>query len=533
MVRDVAHRADNRSDVRLIEIVAALSMASDLGIGQSTGHLMRSCLLAGALGERTGLADDDRAMLHLVALLGWVGCVASSRDVAATFGDDIAYRSTYYDLDLRPLPFLGYLLGHGGRHRPLPGRVATVGAAMAQGPGALHRSLHEHCLVTAAIARRLGIDRNVCDLITFTFARWDAKGVPRGCGGSDLPAVVGLWHLADIAEVHHRRGGVDHAIDAVRSRRGGQLVPVYVDAFCTHATELFAELPDDPFDAVIAGGSEVRLTDTELDGALATIADYVDLKSPWFSGHSRAVADLARRAAVQMGLPGSDVVLTQRAGLVHDLGRVGVSNSIWDKPGPLSADESEQARMHAYLGERMFAPFPGLRPLGAVAAMAHERLDGTGYHRGLAGHGVPIPARILAAADCYEAISSEQPYRPAHTAGETATVLRREADADRLDRDVVEAVLVAAGHAARRTVGGTAGLTPRELEVLDLMARGRSNRQIAQALGIRPKTVGNHIEHIYTKADVNSRATATLFAMEHGLVRPGRPGRPDPVGPTP
>ena len=220
----------------------------------------------------------------------------------------------------------------------------------------------------------------------------------------------------------------------------------------------------------------------------------------------------------------------RRAGLVHDLGRLGVSNAIWDKPGPLTALERERVRLHPYLTERMLSAASRLAPLGALAAQHHERLDGSGYPRELRANMLSPSARILAAADVYHAMLEPRPHREARSAGHAAGELRAEAQAGRLDGEAVDAVLRAAGHATARRPQRPAGLTAREAEILTLLARGLLNKEIARRLGIAPKTVGNHVEHIYAKLGVSSRAAAGLVATEHGLlasanVGGGPPGR--------
>jgi HD-GYP domain-containing protein (c-di-GMP phosphodiesterase class II) len=195
-----------------------------------------------------------------------------------------------------------------------------------------------------------------------------------------------------------------------------------------------------------------------------------------------------------------------------------VSNAIWDKAGPLGAGEWERVRLHPYLTERMLQFSDLLAPLGAIAVQHRERLDSSGYPNRLASGAISRPARILGAADAYQAMREPRPYRPARDPDEAAAELRREVKAGKLDADAVEAVLGAAGHRVARRREGPAGLTPREIEVLRLLARGLSNKQIAAKLVIASKTVGNHIEHIYAKTGASNRAGAGLFAMQHGLL---------------
>jgi HD-GYP domain-containing protein (c-di-GMP phosphodiesterase class II) len=261
------------------------------------------------------------------------------------------------------------------------------------------------------------------------------------------------------------------------------------------------------------------LSDVELDAACAAIADFADIKAPFLLGHSPGVARLAEGAARHCGLPEADVVMLRRAALLHDVGRVGVSAGIWCKPGPLSERDWEQVRLHTYHTERILARPAALAQLGAIASLHHERLDGSGYHRGAAALTLAPSARILAAADAYHALSEERPHRPAHTAEQAAEILKWEVQRGRLDAEAVQGVLAAAGQrlpGRRKDLVG--GLSEREVEVLRLIARGLSIKQIAQQLIIAPKTADNHIQHIYAKIGVTTRAGATLFATEHQLL---------------
>ena len=221
------------------------------------------------------------------------------------------------------------------------------------------------------------------------------------------------------------------------------------------------------------------------------------------------------------GLSDADAAALGRAALVHDVGRVGVPNGIWDRPGPLSVEQWERVRLHPYLSERVLKRCALLAPFGEVAACHHERVDGSGYHRGASGDQLDVGARLLAAADAYHAMTEDRPHRPALSPSDAASQLLDEVDAGHFRRTDVDAVLEAAGQEHRRTAAALpAGLTEREVEVLRLIARGQLNKQVAATLGISPKTVGRHIEHIYAKTGVTTRAGATLFAMEHGLLTP-------------
>lgn len=509
------------SGVRLADLMGTLSLAVDLGLGQPMGHVVRSCALAARLAQRQPGGAGIVAEVVPVAWLGWLGCIADSRDAAKWFGDDIQYRAGVYDLDMRPLPFLGYMLDHAGAGDvPLRRGIKRAGILLDGGRSA-RDSLRAHCQVTSGVARRLGQPEEVCRALEQIFARWDGQGLPAGVSGVGIPLVIRLWQVADVAEVHERRGGPGAAVSVVRSRSGTQFDPEVVDRFCADAEQLLHGLPtgaDWSFGVNLAPETYRGLTEGELDDALAVLADWVDLKSPWFSGHSRGVADLCKAAAAVLDLPEEEATRVRRAALVHDLGRAGVSNDVWDRAGALTGTQHERIRLHSYWTDRMLATSGALVDVGRIAAMAHERLDGSGYHRGLSAPALPATARLLAAADAFHTKLEPRPHRAALGVDDAAAHVTAEVVAGRLDKRSVEAVLAAAGR-PHPDLPGPAGLTDREIEVLVLLARGKTNRQIAHDLFISPKTVGNHVEHIYAKADVTTRAGATMFAMEHSLVR--------------
>ena len=229
------------------------------------------------------------------------------------------------------------------------------------------------------------------------------------------------------------------------------------------------------------------------------------------------MGELAGAAARRCGIDAADARAIRRAGFLHDLGRVAVHARIWQKQGPLTADEWEQVRLHPYHTERVLSRSPFFSALCDVACAHHERLDGSGYHRGASGPALGLPARLLAAADAYHAMSEPRPHRPPHPPERAASILAEEVSAGRLDPHAVTAVLEAAGQRAPR-LERPAGLTERELEVVALLARGLQTKQVARELGISTKTADRHIQNAYRKVGVSSRAAATLFAMEHGLV---------------
>lgn len=507
--------------VRLAEFVASLSLATDLGLGLPQEHLLRQTLVALRLASMEGFSDEELGVVYYVSLLAWVGCIADSHEMARWFGDDVRLRADSYAVDKVGMPMALFMLRHLDSGRPWTGRAGTLGRFLVSGISAASSSMTAHCEAAGDLALRLGLAGRVRECLQQAFERWDGKGVPGLRSGRDLDPVIRIVHLADEAEVYHRLGGIEAAIEVSRSRRGTEFDPQLVDRFCQCASEILGELEDASVHGVViasVAALDRSLSEDELTVALEAVADYADLKSPFKLGHSRGVADLAERAAWRLGLPSEEVTIVRRAALVHDIGALGVSNSVWDHPGGLTPAAWERVRTHPYLTERILARPAALAQFGALAAMHHERLDGSGYPRGLRGESLPLAARILAAADTYHALREPRPHRVACSADEARVQLRAEVSAGRLDGEAVNAVLSAAGHRVRRRAELPAGLTAREVEVLVLLARGYTNREIARTLTIAVKTADAHGQHIYAKLGVSTRGAAVLFAMRHGLV---------------
>jgi HD-GYP domain-containing protein (c-di-GMP phosphodiesterase class II) len=314
-------------------------------------------------------------------------------------------------------------------------------------------------------------------------------------------------------------GGAALASRMLARHAGSGLDPQAAAAFLALGDRGYAGL-DAPsiWDEVMIAepGPQPVVSEAQLDACLSAVADFADLKSMWTIGHSRGVAELAGRSGVAAGLAAADVLTLRRAALVHDIGRVTVPFSVWAKPGPLTRGEREQVRLHAYHSERVLDVAEGLRPLARLAGSHGERCDGSGYHRGSRAAELPLTARLLAAADCYQAMREPRAHRPALSAAAAADEMGQEAERGRLEPTAVNAVLTAAGQ-PRRPVSRPAGLSERECEVLALLACGMATKQMARQLGISPKTCDHHIQSVYAKAGVSTRAGATLFALEHGL----------------
>jgi len=505
--------------LRLAELMAALSLATDLGMGQPMEQALRTCLIAVSLGDRLGLSRDELSEVYYVALLRFLGCTADAHEFAAMVGgDDISMRAaiapvlggTRNEFASQVMPKVG--TGKG----PLR-RAQLLAGMLSSGEQQGREGVRAGCELAVNLAGRIGLPSGVRRGLASAFETWSGTGFPDGIGGEAIPLSSRLVFVARDAEILQRRGG-DEAVKAAMQERGGVTYdPSVAAAFLSNFDALMdSAAVVSPWDAVLEREPEPHpwVPESRLDPTLEAFADFVDMKSPFTAGHSREVAALASDTSA------ADADGLRRAGLVHDLGRVSVPNGIWDKPAKLTDGEWERVRLHPYYSERIVGRVARLEPLARLAGMHHERMDGSGYHRGSDRADIPAPARVLAAADAYQAMTQPRPYRPARTRDEAAEMLRADARAGRLDVNAVDEVLTAAGHrlAPVRRVW-PAGLSEREVEVLRLICRGGTKKQAAALLRISPSTVDHHVRHIYDKVGVATRAGATLFAVENDLLQ--------------
>jgi HD-GYP domain-containing protein (c-di-GMP phosphodiesterase class II)/DNA-binding CsgD family transcriptional regulator len=501
------------ASLNMTELLGAISLATDV----------RTSVLAVALAQELGLDDHGAADVQRMALLRFLGCTADTWETARMAGgDDLGFLSAMAPVAMGAKAEMGRQLVRtvGAGQRPL--KKARLVAGALGDPAGAKRSLSAHCEVASLLAKRLGTSAAVREALAHGHERWDGAGFPEGLSGEAVPQPVRVAVVARDADLWWRQGP-EQMNEVLAARRGRAYDPSVVDACLSVAPGVLTQL--DRTDAWAAmldadpGGDGI--SGAGFDEALGAVADFADLKSPWTRGHSPRVAELAEGAGRELGLGAEEVIRVRRAALVHDLGRVGVPNGIWDRPGPLGVAEWERVRLHPFLTESTLACCQALAGLGRLAGSHHERLDGSGYHR--ARQDLDLAERLLAVADAVVAMGADRPHRPALTGAQIAETMAGEVKAGRLDRTVTDATLAVAGHPTTRSGGGDGwpgGLTDREVEVLRLVARGRTNKDMAASLYLSAKTVGRHVENIYAKIGVNSRAAAAVYAMEHRLLEP-------------
>jgi HD-GYP domain-containing protein (c-di-GMP phosphodiesterase class II)/DNA-binding CsgD family transcriptional regulator len=512
-----------QADLRLAELVASFSLVCDLTMGHPSDEAMRACLLATAFARRTGRGEAEVADIYWTTLLAHAGCTAFAHEQAALFaGDEIAINAAGSKTDFHEPREAFAFLAEVGRGRAALDRARIVVGGIVAGKRFDSELATANCEIAATVARRLELAPTVERALLDMFERWDGKGAPHARRGEEIALAARFAQLAHQAVIFARLGGEDAVVAMAQRRAGKALDPELAHAFARDAAGLLATLDSlEPVAAVLAAepSPQLRIPPGRLADVARVFAEIVDLKSPLLMGHSTGVAELAEAAAREFGMSAEQAAMLKIAGLLHDLGRTAVPNGVWEKPGALTQAEWEQVRLHAYHTERILLRSPALAPLAPTAGMHHERLDGSGYHRGITAQAIPSAVRVLAAADAFQAMTEARRHRPALGTDAAATQLVMAVDAGRLDALAVDAVLTTAG--ARRRAGRPAlpgNLTEREVDVLRLAARGLSNREIGRRLFIAPKTVGRHIEHIYGKLDIRSRAAAALFAAANGLV---------------
>jgi len=483
--------------VRLAEILAALSLATDLGMGQPSGHAVQTCVLSVRLAHDLQLPDDQVSEVFYVALLRYLGCTADAAEVAQLSGDEIGLAATVG-------PYVMGDVADRVAHTDVPDPERAMATAMAI-----------HCEAAGMLGGRLGIGNGVAEALRHGFERWDGSGHPSGLAAEGVPMSIRISVVARDVLLWQRLGGAAAARAIAARRRGKAYDPKVVDAYLRSV----GDTADVSWEHFLTTEPSPRMVEAvELDTLLEVFADFADLKIPYALGHSRRVSALAAGAARALGMEDDRISALNRVGLLHDLGRTGISSSIWEKPGLLSQDDWERVRLHPYYTERILHRCGPLASLAGLAGSHHERLNGTGYHRGLRASALNESARVLAASDAYVSLREPRPYRPAHTPAQALLRLEADVESGALDPIAVNAVISTAEGRGRPVGRWPQRLSEREVEVLRLAVQGLTIRQVGSRLGIAPKTVDRHLQNSYAKMGVSSRAGAALYALEHGLL---------------
>ena len=516
--------------LRLSDVMMVLAYASDLATGHSRDFALKSCVVAMRIAKLTKLDPQvSRGVYHL-AMLRYVGCNADTHLLAGLFGDEIALRRELVGLDMGNRAELGKVFTRAFQRLYFDLDPAAQEKAIAEGLGqALAVSkpvLTAHCEVARRIGERLGLPEDISRNLGQIYERWDGKGLPNGLSGEDVLPAVRVVTLAQDAIALSDELGHEEMARIVASRGGGPYETALAELVAAHAAELV--------DGIGASVERETILDLEptphavldeagAEEAFRAIADMIDMRMPFTHGQSRAVAELAANAGREMGLAEAELRALRWAGMIHDIGELIVPVATWMREGPLSARERDAAQLHPYYGERALASFGASgNAMAALVLRHHERIDGSGYHRKVTGPDLSPAARILAAAEAFQTAREERPHRHALSAEAAAARLRAEARDGHLCPQAVEAVLTAAGQPSRRAAAKPlAGLTAREIEVLRLVAAGLTAKEMGRRLNLSPKTVDHHIQSVYGKIGVASRAAAALYAVENGLLRAG------------
>jgi HD-GYP domain-containing protein (c-di-GMP phosphodiesterase class II) len=505
-----------------------IAYATDLATGHSRDFALRSCVLSMRLADAAKLDETMRRNVYHQALLRYIGCNADTHLLAAAWGDEIALRRDLQRVDIGDRAEFAAIFVRAITRTfadlPPEELAKAVERGLAEAAQINIPILSGHCEVAKRIAERLGLSEEIRESLGQIYERWDGKGLPRRLAGDAVKFQVRLVTLAQDAIALREVHDLDTVTAMIEKRAGGAYDPELATLFLENAERLFDGL-EGPVDRetilALEPTPHAVLDEPGCEEAYLAIADMIDMRMPFTFGHSRAVASLAEAAAKRLGLPASDVRALRWAAYAHDLGELTVPVSTWIRAGALTERETDAAHLHPYHSERALASVGGDGKLvAAIAQRHHEHLDGSGYYRNSRGPDLPPAARVLAAAEAFQTAREARPHRSALGDAAAAVNIRSAVREGRLCPDAAEAVLASAGQPARRAAPERLlGLTPREIEVLRLIAAGLTAKEAAQKLEIAAKTADNHIQNLYSKIGVTTRAGAALFALERGLVQ--------------
>ncbi|MFZ0977330.1 MAG: HD domain-containing phosphohydrolase [Solirubrobacteraceae bacterium] len=450
-------------EIALSELIGALSTALDIAEGEPAGHAARSCLIGMRVADELGLDASTRSDLFYALLLKDAGCSANSSHMAALFrADDQQAKHSSKLVDwARPLSAFAWSLKTVAPDGSVVERVDRLRAI--RNEGHVTRALMKaRCHRGAEIARKLGFSDATAEGVKALDEHWDGHGQPFGISGTDIPLLARITCLAQTVEVFHAARGVHIAYRVVAKRSGAWFDPTLVEALGAFRRDArFWQSLDTPDVSTVEPPDLILTADEDrLDTIAEGFAAVIDAKSPWTHEHCDRVCAIALGMGAMLGFDEVTQRELRRAALLHDIGKLSISNRILDKPGPLTEAEQTRFQDHALLTEQILGRVPGFDRLAALASAHHERLDGRGYPRGLAAEAQTMPMRVLAIADVYEALISERPYRSAYESQDALELMsgdvpaRLDANAFAALKELLASVDIAAEHgrltAARR-----------------------------------------------------------------------------------
>lgn len=486
---------EERARVRVYDAVRALAFVGDLSMGQPTDHSLRTAWLAAHLAREADEGDGLIVTAAQTALLRWSGCTANASEFAEVLGDDVA-----------------------GREAMLAQRQDWMQRIASQEVATTMRPLAQiHCDVSGEIARMLNLAPDTESALRHIFEVWDGNGMPDGLAGEAVPRGVYVVSLAGDLEIFSRVYGLPRALDLIAARAGTRYPADLAALVAARAAHWLALLET----GELAGIDEsIETAQMQATTSAELIGDVIDLKLPWMTGYSRAVARAASACSVALGADEASATRVYAAALIHGIGRAAVPNAIWNSPRRLSDAEWEKVRLVPYWTGRAGKQTGTLARAAELASYAYERLDGSGYFRGVGGQALSFDARVLSAAVAFVSLGQKRPWRDALSASEVAQTMRVEASEGRFDGEVVAALIDTRDVLPRgaRLRPSTIRLTAREIDVLRSIGRGASNKEAARELDLSPSTVRTHVESVFRKLDCSTRAAATLKASALGLL---------------
>nr|HET7859640.1 HD-GYP domain-containing protein [Caldimonas sp.] len=422
---------DRGVGMRLSELIGSLSHALDLTEGQPKGHCVRACWIGSRVGATLGLGAAELRDVYYTLLLKDLGCSSNAARICELYlTDDLAFKRGYKTVGDGLPEVLGFVFAHTGLRAGLAARLRAVVNILRNGRKITDELIETRCTRGAAIARRLRFGDAVAAGVASLDEHWNGGGRPERLAGEAIPLNARIALLAQVVDVFHTLGGRDAALREARERSGSWFDPALVRALEHVGSDdaFWRTLASDDVErAVFAmepGAGEVVVDDDYLDDIAAAFGEVVDSKSPYTSGHSERVARIADALAERLGVAPERRRWLRRGALLHDVGKLGVSNAILDKPGPLDEDEWACMRAHAAHTEAILGRIGAFAELARVAGAHHERLDGGGYPRGVRGDAIALETRIITTADVFDAISADRPYRAAVPIAQTLAIMR-------------------------------------------------------------------------------------------------------------